>query len=142
MRATHSAGCVLLVLASGCGGGQASSPAPAAATPAQPPPVQAAAPAATAPPPSANPDADAVEAARPSLRACYDKARSANAALGRTTVAFSLRVNEKGTVTTVNLEYKHRFDEAAKSCMRDAAFAIKLPGQPRRVEVPVTFEPR
>jgi len=84
-----------------------------------------------------------VEAARPSLRACYDKARSANAALGRTTVAFSLRVDEKGTVTTVDLEYKHRFDEAAKSCMRDAAFAIKLPpGQPRRVEVPVTFEPR
>src|SRR5277367_6742809 len=137
MRATHSAGCVLLVLASGCGGGQASSPGPAAPPPAQPPPARTAAPAAP-PPPSSNPDADAVQAARPSLRACYDKARSANAALGRTTVAFSLRVDEKGTVTTVDLEYKHRFDEAAKSCMRDAAFAIKLPpGQPRRVQVPV-----
>jgi TonB family protein len=131
------------VLASSCGGGQASSPAPAASPAAQPSAAQAAAPAPSAPPPSSNPDADAVEAARPSLHACYDKARHANAALGRTTVTLSLRVVEKGTVTTVDLEYKHRFDEAAKTCMRDAAFAIKLPpGQPRRVEVPVTFETR
>jgi outer membrane biosynthesis protein TonB len=82
-----------------------------------------------------------VEAARPSFRACYDKARSANAALARTTVTISLQVNEAGTVSTVDLQYKHRFDEPSKTCMRDAAFAISFPkGQPRKVEVPMTFE--
>jgi TonB family protein len=136
MSAMRAVGCVALVLSVGCGGGQASPP-PAA----PPPPPPPAAPAATTPPPSTNPDADAVEGARPSLRACYEKARSANPALGRTTVTLSLRVDEAGTVTTVDVQYKHRFDEASKTCMRDAAFAIKLPhGQPRRVEVPITFE--
>jgi outer membrane biosynthesis protein TonB len=95
------------------------------------------------PPPSSNPDADAVEAARPSLRACYEKARAANPALGRTTVTVSLRVDDAGHVSTVDLEYKHRFDDASKACMRDAAFAIKVPaGPPRRVEVPLTFDAR
>jgi hypothetical protein len=136
MRAIHYAGCVFLVLMSNCGG--SGEPPPAT-----PPPPAVSTPPATSPPPapSSNPDADAVEAARPSLRACYDKARSANPALGRTTVTLSLRVDEAGHVSTVDLEYKHKFDEASKGCMRDAAFAIKLPaGQPRRVEVPMTFE--
>jgi hypothetical protein len=58
-------------------------------------------------------------------------------------VTFSLRVDETGKVSTVDLEYKHRLDEGSKTCMRDAAFAIRLPaGTPRRVEVPITFEPR
>lgn len=71
------------------------------------------------------------------------KARAANPALGRTTVTLSLRVEEAGNVSTVDLEYKHKFDDAAKQCMRDASFAIKLPpGAPRRVEVPITFEMR
>src|SRR6202042_1872458 len=110
-----------------------SAPTPAAAAPPSPTPAPA----------PVNPDADAVEHARPPLRACYDKARRANPALGRTTVTFSLRVDETGKVSTVDLEYKHRFDEASKACMRDAAFAIQLPaGTPRRVEVPLTFEAR
>ncbi len=84
-----------------------------------------------------------MQAARPQLRACYDKARAANPTLGRVTVTLSLRVDETGRVTTVNLEYDHKFDDAAKTCMRDAGFAISLPaGQPRRVEVPLTFETR
>jgi TonB family protein len=63
--------------------------------------------------------------------------------LGRTTVTLSLRVDERGQVSTVDLEYKHKFDEASKGCMRDAAFAIKLPpGAARRVTVPMTFEPK
>jgi hypothetical protein len=58
-------------------------------------------------------------------------------------VTFSLRVDETGKVSTVDLDYKHRFDEASKACLRDAAFAIRLPtGTPRRVEVPITFEPK
>jgi outer membrane biosynthesis protein TonB len=135
MRAIPGARYLLLVLASACGGGEASRPAPAT------PPIETAAAPAPLPPP--NPDAAAVEAARPSLRACYDKARAANPNLGRTTVTLSLRVDPTGNVTTVDLEYKHRFDEASKGCMRDAAFTIKLPaGEPRRVDVPVTFEPR
>jgi len=139
MRATRGLGCVVLMLASGCGGSEASRPAPAGATV---PSGTIATP--TAPsPPSSNPDADAVEAARSSLRACFDKARSANPALGRTTVTLSLGVDQAGHVSTVDLEYKHRFDDASKSCMRDAAFAIQLPaGQPRKVEVPLTFDPR
>lgn len=135
MRAIHGAGFLLLMIASGCGGAAVQPPAPAMAPAPDPAP-------AAAPSPPANPDAAAVEAARPSLRACYEKARSANAALGRTTVTLTLRVDEAGHVTTVDLQYKNRFDEASKGCMRDAAFAIKLPpGEPRRLELPVTFEP-
>jgi TonB family protein len=139
MRATliSSAAYVLLPLALGCGGADASSPAP------QTPETSAVAPPppAAPPPPSTNPDADAVQASRPALRACYDKARAANPALGRTTVTVSLRVDPAGHVSTVDLDYNHRFDDAAKQCMKDAAFAIKLPGgEPRRVTVPITFE--
>jgi hypothetical protein len=44
-------------------------------------------------------------------------------------------------VTTVDLDYDHRFDETAKACMKDAAFAIKMPaGEPRRVTLPISFE--
>jgi outer membrane biosynthesis protein TonB len=141
MRVIRCAGGLLVLLVSSCGGGESSRPAPTA-------PVAlseaSAPPAASAPPPArSNPDADAVEAARPALRACYEKARAASAALGRTTVTLSLRVDEGGHVSTVDLDYKHKFDEASKGCMRDAAFAIKLPaGEPRRVTVPVTFEPK
>ena len=142
MRAIRSADglLVLLVLASGCGRGDSSRPAPATPTAVS----EATAPTpAVSPPARSNPDADAVEAARPSLRACYEKARTANPALGRTTVTLSLRVDESGHVSTVDLDYKHKFDEASKGCMRDAAFAIKVPaGEPRRVTVPVTFDPK
>ncbi len=139
MKVTHGAGCLLLVIASGCGGSDASLAAPAT------PPSATVTPAAPAPPSpttTGNPDEAAVEAARASLRACYDKARSANAALGRTTMTLSFRV-ESGHVSTVNIDYKNRFDDQAKQCMRDAALAIAFPpGDPRKVEVPVTFEPR
>lgn len=137
MRAIHGAGSVLVILASGCGGGDSSRPAPAA-----PPALTEAAASPPSPaPPRSDPDTEAVEAARPSLRACYEKARAINPALGRTTVTVSLRVDEAGHVSTVDLEYRHKLDEASKGCMRDAAFAIKLPaGAPRRVTVPVTFE--
>jgi TonB family protein len=136
MRASYGSACVLLPFVVCCGGSGQSSPAPAP----PPSPPQAAAPSSSSAPPP-NPDAAAVERARPSLRACYEKARSANPALGRTTVTLSLRVDETGHVSSVDLEYKHRFDEAAKGCMRDAAFTIQLPpGTPRRVEVPITFE--
>ncbi|MGO8999084.1 MAG: hypothetical protein ACLQVI_37630 [Polyangiaceae bacterium] len=141
MRTLHGLGCVLLMLAASCGGSDAARPPPSPPPP--PPPGANTTP--PPPPPSSppNPDADAVESARPSFRACYDKARAANPALGRTTVTISVRVDETGKPSTVDLEYKHKFDEPSKTCMRDAAFAMKLPaGQPRRVEVPMTFEPR
>jgi TonB family protein len=129
---------VAFLLAAGCG---SPSPPPPAA-----PPVLSegsAPPFAPAPVPRSNPDTDAIEAARPALRACYERARTANGALGRTTVTLSLRVDEGGHVSTVDIEYKHKFDEAAKGCMRDAAFAIKLPpGASRRVTAPMTFEPK
>jgi hypothetical protein len=140
MRRIGRAGGVLVLFAASCGGGDSSRPAPAA-----PPVLSEASAPPTAPAPSvhADPDADAIEVARPSLRACYDKARAANAGLGRTTVTLSLRVDERGQVSTVDVEYKHKFDEPSKGCMRDAVFAIKLPpGAPRRVTVPMTFEPK
>ena len=133
-RAIRSAGATLLLTAS-CGGASPSSPPPAP----PPAPAEAAAPAPS--PAPANPDAGAVESARPALRACYDKARSTNPALGRTTVTVSLRVDESGTVSTVDLEYKHRFDDAAKACLREAALAIKFPaGASRKLEFPLTFD--
>jgi TonB family protein len=145
MRAIPGVVFVVLALTSGCGGGDASTPAPMA--PPLPATTATAAAMATAPPAAApassNPDADAVEASRPALRACYDQARRADPTLARTTVTLSMRVDPSGQVTTVELEYKHRFDDASKQCMRDAALAMKLPtGEPRRVTVPVTFEPR
>jgi hypothetical protein len=137
MRVTIGVTCVLVMFAWSCGGGDAGQPAPVVASA---PPAPAATP--TTPLPSSNPDADAVEAARPSLRACYDKARSANPALGRTMVTLAMHV-EGGHVFSVNIEYKQRFDDASKQCMRDAALAIAFPpGDPRKVEIPVTFEAR
>jgi hypothetical protein len=137
MKAVRSALGVALLLSGACGGSDASSPAPGS------PPAAASAPAPAPLPPSSNPDANAVEAARPWLAACYDKARSANPALGHTTVTLSLRVDEVGHVSSVDLEYKHKLDDASKQCMRDAAFAIKLaPGQPRRVELSMPFGAR
>ncbi len=56
-------------------------------------------------------------------------------------MTLTLRVEPAGQVTTVDLEYNHKFDDAAKACMRDAAFAIKMPpGEARKVTVPVSFE--
>ena len=129
----------LLLALVACGGNQASSPAPAAPPPT--PPADAPAPPAPPPAPPANPDTAAVEAARPSLRVCYDKARAANPNLARAMVKLTMRVEPSGQVSTVDLEYTHKFDEAAKGCMRDAAFAIKMPaGEARKVVVPLTFE--
>ncbi|HEY2516591.1 MAG TPA: hypothetical protein VGI39_37230 [Polyangiaceae bacterium] len=130
---------LLFTLAAACGGSQAVSPTPAAPPPAAP----ADAPAAPAPLPAApkDPDMAAVEAARPSLRACYDKARAANPQLTHAIVKLTMRVEPAGQVSTVDLEYTHRFDEASKGCLRDAAFAIKMPpGDARKVVVPMTFE--
>jgi outer membrane biosynthesis protein TonB len=131
----------LVWTALGCGGNP---PPPAASAPSAPiaaAPPGSAAPTPAAPVVSANPDLAAIDAARPSFRACYDKARAANPALGRVTVTLSVRVDETGRVTTVNLDYDRRFDDASKGCMRDAAFAIHFPaGNPRRVEQPVVLE--
>ena len=140
MSTIRSAAAVALLFSafSAACGGASSQPPPAA-----PPVLSEASAPPSAPPPVAhsNPDTDAIEAARPSLRACYERARTATGALGRTTVTLSLRVDEAGKVSTVDIEYKHKFDEASKGCMRDAAFAIKLPpGASRRVTAPMTFE--
>jgi outer membrane biosynthesis protein TonB len=147
MTSIRFAGLLLGIVPLSCASGEASRPVPVAPA-SSAPAAQSVAPAASvaaAPSaaPSSNPDADAVEAARPSFSACYDRARSANPALGHTTVTVSVRVDETGHVSSVDLVYKHRFDDASKQCMRDAAFAIKLPpGQPRRVEVPMSLGPR
>jgi hypothetical protein len=84
----------------------------------------------------------AIEAARPALRACYEKARRANPALGRTTVLLKLRADESGRVSTVDIDYTHRFDDDAKACMRDAAFSVKLPRDTgsRVTQAPVVFD--
>jgi outer membrane biosynthesis protein TonB len=125
---------VVLVL----GGCAAEEPAPATS-----PPLSATAPAATsAALPAAAPDPDmaAVLAALPAFHACYDKARTANPALAATRVTIKADVDKTGTVTNIDLDYRNHFDEAAKGCMRDAAFAIKFPtGDARKVEVPLSF---
>jgi hypothetical protein len=140
MRTLRGAVLLLLGCLSGaaCGGAEAR-PAPPPAPEPVAAPAPSAAPAETKPPP--DPDHDAILAARPSLKACYDKARKTNPSLGRTTVTVSVRVDEAGKVTTVDLDYVNKIDDTSKSCMRDAAFAIKLPpGSPRRVTAPVALD--
>ncbi len=121
-----------------CGGAQ---PAPSKVAPPDfvPPPVSAPplpAPAAE----SSDPNARAVEAQRPALERCYQKARGANPALARTTITLKLRADDTGKVTNVDLDYTHKFDDDAKACVRDAAFNVKLPAGAKSASVPVIFD--
>jgi len=55
-------------------------------------------------------------------------------------VAFT--VGDGGKPETVSLEYTHRWDDAAKECMRAAAFALEFPPSLRGKQAgTISFEP-
>ncbi|MGH7439066.1 MAG: hypothetical protein ACRENE_25535, partial [Polyangiaceae bacterium] len=95
--------------------------APGSSSPASPAP---AAPAASSAP--STPDA-VVAANRAGLDACYTKARAGDPKLGHTKVDMSYVIDADGTPKTVDFKYRHRMDDSAKNCMRDAALAVHFP---------------
>jgi hypothetical protein len=100
----------------------ATAPAPGAtSTPAAPAPAASAAPATPS-----TPD-DVVAAHRGGLDACYTKARAGDPKLGHTKVEMTFVVDTDGTPKTVDFKYRHRMDDGAKNCMRDAALELHFP---------------
>ena len=67
---------------------------------------------------------EVLAANRAKLDACYTRARAENPSLGRTSVEMTFNIDAQGEPKTVDLQYKHRMDERAKECMRDAALSL------------------
>lgn len=110
----------------------AEGPPPAAPASTPPPstaqgPTAAVASSAPAPPPPPTNVTEALASHRTALDACYAQARSANPALGRTSVEMTFTIDAEGKPLTVDLQYKHRMDDRAKECLRDAALAQRFP---------------
>jgi hypothetical protein len=70
---------------------------------------------------------EAVVQQRASLDACYMLARASNPNLGRTSIGIAFAIDTQGKPITVDLQYRHRIDDKAKECMRDAALALQFP---------------
>jgi len=58
---------------------------------------------------------------------CYARARATDPTLGRTSVEMTFTIDAEGTPRTVDLQYRHRMDDRAKECLRDAALALRFP---------------
>ncbi|HLK39412.1 MAG TPA: hypothetical protein VKU41_21785 [Polyangiaceae bacterium] len=125
--------CAALVSCAGCG----AAASPATGPPSAPPPAPGTETAALAtPPPAASPSAiasapesptDVLARSRAAFDACYASARVANPNLGRTTVQITFTIDADGAPKAVDLQYRHRMDDRAKECLRDAALALKFP---------------
>jgi hypothetical protein len=110
-----------------------SAPVPSAATTAAPAPSQPAAPATAT---------DVVASHRASLDACYAQARSVDPNLGPTSVEITFTIDADGKAKTVDLRYRHRMDDRAKECLRDAALALQFPASLAGTQTAkVAFEP-
>ncbi len=100
-----------------------------------------------APPTSAAPavpssPTEAVVQQRASLDACYVLARASNPNLGRTSIEIAFAIGTQGKPITVDLQYRHRMDDKAKECMRDAALALRFPPSMQgRQTATLTFAP-
>jgi hypothetical protein len=70
---------------------------------------------------------DVLASDRVKLDACYARARAENPSLGRTSVDMTFTIDAQGEPKTVDLQYKHRMDERAKECLRDAALSLHFP---------------
>jgi hypothetical protein len=129
VKSLNALGIVLMACAA-C----APEPAPvtAAASPAAPsssPSAAAAPPASSAPaaPPTPATVSDVLATNRAALDACYAKARAASPNLGRTSVEMTFVIDPEGKPKTVDLKYKHRMEDRAKECLRDAALSLHFP---------------
>jgi hypothetical protein len=88
--------------------------------------VTAAPSAPSAPAPPATPD-DVVTQGRAAFDACYAQARTLDPKLGRTKVEMTFVIDADGKPRTVDLKYRHRMEDRAKDCMRDAGLALHFP---------------
>jgi hypothetical protein len=88
------------------------------------PPAAAPTPVAPKPPSSAS---DVLAQGRAPFDACYAHARAAHPDLGRTSVEITFAMDGGGRLTSVELKYRNRFDDASKDCMRQAAEALAFP---------------
>jgi hypothetical protein len=85
---------------------------------------------AVAPPVAPKPPTTASEVlaqGRAPFDACYARARAAHPDLGRTNVEITFAMDGGGRLTSVELKYRNRFDDASKDCMRQAAEALTFP---------------
>jgi hypothetical protein len=84
------------------------------------------APASSPPAPPASPT-EVLAKDRAAFDSCYARARAADPKLGRTSVEMTFAIDAEGTPRTVDLQYRHRMDDRAKECLRDAALALRFP---------------
>jgi outer membrane biosynthesis protein TonB len=91
-----------------------------------PPPVAAASVAPATPATPTTPDG-VVANNRAPFDVCYAKARTLEPRLGHTKVEMTFTIDTDGTPKNVDFKYRHRFDDAAKDCMRDAALGLHFP---------------
>lgn len=112
---------VLAILAAACGGGAAPAASP------EPPSAPSAA-ATTSGSEGRTSIYDVVGANRDGLDRCWEQARATSKGLpSATSVDFTFDVDPAGVPHTVDLQYKHRFEEDAKECLRTAALALRFP---------------
>jgi hypothetical protein len=85
---------------------------------------------------------DILTSERGAFEACYAAARAADLRLGQTSIVFSFDIDAGGKPITVDLQYRHRMDDSAKECMRDAALALSFPPSMQgRQTATLTFRP-
>jgi hypothetical protein len=119
-----------------------STPATAATTSAYSAPGREPAPPTAATPAGPSSPTDAVVQQRASLDACFALARASNPNLGRTSIEIAFAIDTRGKPITVDLQYRHRMDDKAKECMRDAALALRFPPSMQgRQTTTVSFAP-
>src|SRR5271165_6974149 len=121
--------------------------APPAATPASTSPTSASAQAPTAPTAAAAPSVpatpdDVVANSRAGFDACYAQARALDPKLGRTKVEAIFAIDADGKPKTVDFKYRHRMEDKAKDCMRDAGLALHFPASMQGVQsATIVFTP-
>jgi hypothetical protein len=93
-------------------------------------------------PPSIPTASDILANERGPIDACYASARAIDPQLGQTSITFSFAIDSAGKPTTVDLQYRHRMDDRAKECLRDAALALSFPPSMQgRQTATLTFRP-
>ncbi len=117
-------------------------PPTSAQSAAAPTPLVESAPPADSSPPSVATASDILANQRGPIDACYAGARAIDPQLGQTSITFNFAIDSAGKPTTVDLQYRHRMDDRAKECLRDAALALSFPPSMQgRQTATLTFRP-
>jgi hypothetical protein len=98
--------------------------------------------AAAAPATAASPATEILAKNRAPFDACYAKARANRPDLPATSVEITFALDDAGKPMTVDLQYRHKFDEGAKECLRSAALALTFPASVHGKQTgTITFAP-